>query len=172
MLPMKQVNDFYEYFFTFYVFFMTIGVLNVVMGAFVAATGEIAHRDRDLIVIAEMNQLTSYLEKVRMFFSEADLDKSGRLSLDEFKTHLDDKRVCAYFHALGIDVSQAEQLFRLLDKDGSKMLNHNEFIAGCMRLRGHAKSLDVNLLLHEQRKLSRRFALLEDEIERRSDAQS
>jgi len=167
MVPMKQVDGFYEYFFTFYVFFMVVGVLNVVVGAFVAATGEIANRDRDLIVKAEMTQLTSYLDKVRTFFTEADVDKSGKLSWEEFKSYLDDKRVKTYFHALGMDVSQAESLFRLLDKNGNEKLNHEEFMAGCMRLRGQAKSLDVNLLLHEQRQLSRKVSLLKDSLQQR-----
>jgi len=162
MLPMKQVHHLYEYFFLFYVFFMVIGVLNVVVGAFVAATGEIANRDRDLIIKAEMAHLTTYLEKVRTFFSEADMDGSGKLSLDEFKSHLDNRRVCAYFHALGIDVSQGESVFHLLDNDDSHMLSLNEFLAGCMRLKGHAKSLDLNLLLHETRRLSRRISELQE----------
>jgi len=165
MLPMKKVHDLYEYFFTLYVFFMVIGVLNVVVGAFVAATGEIANRDRDLIVKAEMAHLSTYLEKVRTFFSEADVDCSGKLSLTEFKSHLDDKNVCAYLHALGIDVSQGEILFHLLDTDDSHVVSLNEFLAGCLRLRGHAKSLDVNLLLHETRQLARRVDNLRDSID-------
>jgi len=164
MLPMKEVHDFYEYFFTLYVFFMVIGVLNVVVGAFVAATAEIAARDRDLVIKSEMAQLTTYLEKVRGFFSAADVDASGKLSLAEFKSHLNDKRMCAYLHALGIDVSQGELLFHLLEKDDDHMLSLNEFLSGCMRLRGNAKSLDVNLLLYETRQLSRRFANLQDAI--------
>merc|ERR1712079_468960 len=111
-----------------------------------------------------MDQLTLYLEKVRTFFSEADADGSKTLSIHEFRKHLDDKNVCAYFHALGIDVSQAEQLFHLLDKDNSQTVSLNEFLAGCMRLRGHAKSLDVNMLLHQMRQLSKSVENLKDSV--------
>jgi len=162
MIPMKKVDGVYEYFFTFYVFFMVIGVLNVVMAAFVAATGEMASRDRDFIVQAQMAQLASYFGKVKTFFAEADVDASGKLSYDEFKMALMNKNVCAYFNALGIDVSQADSLFLLLDKDNSRMLSLEEFLAGCMRLQGAAKSLDVNLLLHENKTLSRRVKELRD----------
>jgi len=155
MIPMKEVHGVYEYFFTFYVFFMVVVVLNVVIGAFVATTGDIAARDRDLIATSQMNQFTDYIKKVGAFFSEADVDGSGKLTLDEFKAHLKHRRVSAYFHALGIDVAQAELLFRLLDKDNSGMLSVDEFMTGCIRLRGHAKSLDVNLILHETRQVSK-----------------
>merc|ERR1712008_66638 len=158
----KQVHDVYEYFFTFYVFFMVIVVLNVVVGAFVTTTGDIGARDREVIVKGQMNQFTDYIKKVKTFFSEADVDGSGKLSFDEFKAHLKHKLVKAYFHALGIDVAQAELLFHLLDKDGSRMLTLDEFIAGCIRLRGYAKSLDVNLLLHETRQVSKRIKQLRD----------
>jgi len=162
MIPMKQVHGVYEYFFTFYVFFMVIVVLNVVVGAFVTTTGDIAARDRELIVKGQMNQFTDYIKKVGTFFSEADVDGSGKLSLHEFKAHLKHKLVSAYFHALGIDVAQAELLFHLLDKDNSGMLSLDEFMAGCFRLRGSAKSLDVNLLLHETRQVSKCVKQLRD----------
>jgi len=165
MLPMKQVHDFYEYFFACYVFFMVVGVLNVVIGAFVATTGEIVARDRDLVIEAEMAQLTAYLGQVRSFFTDADCDESGKLSVAEFKSILGDKRMCAYFHALGLDVSQGELLFHLLDKDDSGGLSLTEFLGGCMRLRGQAKSLDVNLLMRETRNLSKRLADLKRSTE-------
>jgi len=165
MVPMKKLNSAYEYFFAFYVFFMLIGVLNVVMASFVAAAGETAARDRDFIVQAEMAQISCNVDKVRTFFSEADVDQSGKLSFDEFKLALMDKNVRAYFHALGIDVSQADSVFLLLDEDNSGMLPLDEFLAGCMRLRGHAKSLDVNLLLHENKVLSKRVKELKDAIQ-------
>jgi len=132
---------------------MVVGVLNVVVGAFVAATVDISAKDRDLIIQSEMTQLRSYLQKVMTFFSEADIDGSGTLSLDEFMQHLRDQHVSAYFQALGLDVSQAELLSHLLDNDNSGLLSLEEFLGGCMRLRGPAKNLDVNLLLYESKRV-------------------
>jgi len=45
-------------------------------------------------------------------------------------------------------------LFNLLDKDNSGTLTLDEFLGGCMRLKGPAKNLDVNVLIDENRRLS------------------
>merc|ERR1712151_506040 len=48
---------------------------------------------------------------------------------------------------------QAKALFNLLDEDDSNAVGIDEFVTGCMRLRGSAKSIDVNMLLLENGKL-------------------
>merc|ERR1712113_788835 len=98
------------------------------------------------------------------FFKEADRDKSGMLSLEEFRSTLKHAEVQAYFSALDLDVSQAELWFRLLDQDGSHLVSLDEFLAGCMRLRGQAKSIDVNMLLHASRRLFDRLNHLMEAI--------
>lgn len=158
MLPLKAVHWTYQPLFIFYVFLMVIGVLNVVMGAFVAATAEIANRDKDALVKAEIQQLQVYTQRIKSFFQDADRDKSGMLSWGEFEEHLKVPTVSAYFRTLELDVSQAHALFRLLDNDASGEVGLDEFLAGCMRLKGQAKSLEVNMLLYENRRLFNKMA--------------
>jgi len=133
---------------------MAIGLLNVVTGAFIVTAVDVATKDRELVVKHEIKMLRSYLHKVTEFFNEADVDGSGMLSFEEFKRHLKDQHISAYFHSLGLDVSQAEMLFNLLDRDNSGTLTLDEFLGGCMRLKGPVKNLDVNVLIDENRRLS------------------
>merc|ERR1711870_43656 len=107
----------------------------------------------------------------KAFFHEADTDKSGMLSWEEFSEHLQDDKVKAYFQALELDVSQARGLFKLLDIDGNNQVGLNEFLDGCMRLKGQAKSIDVNMLLYENRRLMRKIGEILDkaEIQRTGD---
>lgn len=151
--PLRSLSWMFEPLFNFYVFFMVIGVLNVVVGAFVAATAEISSRDRDYLVKNEMTQMDAYGKKVKTFFKEADKDHSGQLSWEEFKDYLKIPKVSAYFRSLELDVSQAHLVFKLLDGDGSNEVNLEEFLQGCMRLRGPARSLDMNVLLYENKRL-------------------
>merc|ERR1711957_192859 len=55
--------------------------------------------------------------------------------------------------ALELDVSQARALFMLLDVDETNEVELEEFIGGCMRMKGDAKSIDVNMLLYENEKM-------------------
>mmetsp|Transcript_33643 Transcript_33643/g.50201 ORF Transcript_33643/g.50201 Transcript_33643/m.50201 type:complete len:163 (+) Transcript_33643:2-490(+) len=136
------------------------------MGAFVAATAEISSRDRDVLVKNEMQNQQMYMKKIKTFFQEADRDRSGLLSWNEFREHLKIPKVSAYFRALELDVSQAHVLFRLLDRDGSSEVSLDEFLAGCFRLKGQAKSLEVNMLLYENKRL---FAKLSNFMEAITD---
>jgi len=144
---LKKIHPVYECLFIFYIFFMYFGVLNVVVGAFVATASQIAADDRDAIVRAETERLSRYTERIKGFFKEADLDHSGTLSWEEFRSHLADPKVKAYFQSLELDVSQAHILFELLDVDGSDQVTIDEFLDGCMRLKGQARSIDLNMLL-------------------------
>jgi len=138
----------YGMIFTFYIFFMVFGVLNVVVGTFVETAADVARRDQDAIIEANLSQVREYARNIRKFFKDADKDKSGLLSFAEFESHLADERVKAYFTSLDLDVSQAKQLFQLMDTDEGGALAIEEFIGGCMRLKGES-SVDVNLLLYQ-----------------------
>merc|ERR1711971_227566 len=48
-----------------------------------------------------------------------------------------------------LDSSQARALFMLLDTDDTEEVSIDEFVSGCTRLKGDAKSIDVNMLLYE-----------------------
>merc|ERR1719195_236596 len=158
MQPLIAIHWAYEPAFLFFIFFMFFGVLNIVVGAFVTAAGDISKTDRDLLVNAELESVGTYAQKIKAFFAEADSDNSGTLSWDEFEDHLQNPKVAAFFASLELDVSQAHRLFQLLDTDGSNEVGIDEFLDGCLRLKGPAKSLDVNMLLYETEKLQRQMA--------------
>ena len=138
---------------TAFVFFFLIGVMNIVTSLFVEQANQASKRDKDLTTQHEMQEEKISADHLTQFFEDADEDGSKNLSLEELTTYLEDEQVKAYLSTLGLDVSEAEALFRLLDDDDSGEVGISEFITGCSKLRGAAKSIDVNLLIHENRKL-------------------
>merc|ERR1719433_2565821 len=127
MQPLTAIHWAYEPTFLFFIFFMFFGVLNIVVGAFVTAAGDISKTDRDFLVNAELESVGTYAQKIKAFFAEADSDNSGTLSWDEFEDHLQNPKVAAFFASLELDVSQAHRLFQLLDTDGSNEVGIDEF---------------------------------------------
>mmetsp|Transcript_99563 Transcript_99563/g.281998 ORF Transcript_99563/g.281998 Transcript_99563/m.281998 type:complete len:104 (-) Transcript_99563:12-323(-) len=67
------------------------------------------------------------------------------------------KEVAAYFHALGLDPSEARKLFGLLDEDGTGQVGLDAFLDGCIHLRGPASSIDVHLLLSQNKQLAKQL---------------
>merc|ERR1711879_76050 len=94
---------------------------------------------------------------IRTVFNDSDQDGSGQVTLDEFENLLKDHEMKAYLDAIGIDSSEAYGLFRLLDDDGSGTISVDEFVSGLLRVKGAAKSVDMVMLLYENRKLSKKM---------------
>lgn len=94
------------------------------------------------------------MKELKEIFYDADEDESGSLSRDEFEQHLNDERVKAYLQTLDLDVADARGLYRLLDLDGMGEVGIEDFVSGCLRLKGPAKSIDVCTLIFENRRLA------------------
>merc|ERR1712228_689065 len=146
---LEKVGMAYGICFLVYVYFMAFLVLNVVIGTVVDVTTSVAARDRDRLVDNEMANLKDYSENIKTFFVQADADKSGQLSWVEFREHLEDNRVKAYFQTLDLDIRKAHTLFKLLDRNDNGEVGIEEFLDGCLRLRGAAKSLDIHLVIYQ-----------------------
>ena len=50
-----------------------------------------------------------------------------------------------YFEMLELDVRDAWTFFRLLDQDGGSAIDLDEFLWGCMHLRGNATKLHLSI---------------------------
>merc|ERR1712032_105383 len=94
-----------------------------------------------------MQELEDYANRVMEFFRQADIDQTGSLSWDEFKSLLRDPKCRAIYQTLDLDVTQAHMLFDLLDRDGSRVITTEEFTQGCMHFKGQATSIDLNIVL-------------------------
>mmetsp|Transcript_57664 Transcript_57664/g.187352 ORF Transcript_57664/g.187352 Transcript_57664/m.187352 type:complete len:820 (-) Transcript_57664:508-2967(-) len=155
--PLGVIHPLYQALFAFYVFFVVIGVVNVVTSAFVQRSVELSRLDRDLLIQGEMVSQEAWVEEMRGIFEEVDADNSGQITWEEFRQFMENPQVQAYFATQQLDTSDAPQLFALLDTDGNGSIGMEEFIMGCQKLRGQAKSSDVATLLRENKRTSQKF---------------
>lgn len=156
--PLRELHVSYGWIFIAYIFFIVFGMLNVVTSAFVDILQQVSRRDRDMVIEEEMKRTMVYIEGVKQIFEAADADHSKTLSWCELEAHMEDERMKAYLNSLELDASQARALFVLLDVDESGEICVEEFVKGCMRLKGSARSMDVNMLLYETEKILFQFA--------------
>merc|ERR1712007_14629 len=140
--------------FTFITFF---GVMNVLTAVFVESAMLVASHERDLLVHEKELQRKLYVEHLRAMFEQTDSDQSGSITFDEFESLFDNPRMNALLDALEINAVDAQGFFSLLDTDDSGAIDIEEFCDGCLRLKGDAKSFDINCLMHENRKLTQRI---------------
>lgn len=152
-IPFDHIGAAYSLIFTLFVAFVLFGLLNVLVGLFVQSTAAIADYDREFVIQEEMENQTSMMNKMRELFVQVDTDNSGTITWQELKDNMGADCVKAYFSLVEIDVHEAQGLFHLLDVDESGEVGIEEFIMGCMRLKGTAKSIDLATLLYENKRL-------------------
>eukprot|EP00931_Biecheleriopsis_adriatica_P061340 TRINITY_DN36888_c0_g1_i1.p1 TRINITY_DN36888_c0_g1~~TRINITY_DN36888_c0_g1_i1.p1 ORF type:complete len:582 (-),score=118.82 TRINITY_DN36888_c0_g1_i1:151-1896(-) len=116
-----------------YIVFTTLVMLNLVTGVFVDGATRIVGQDREREVIKTAARV----------FARMDTDLSGFVNLDEF-FHVEAKdSLDEYCRCLDISSDEARNLFLLLDRDKSGTLSVAEFVEGCLKLHGPARSMDL-----------------------------
>jgi len=126
-----------------YITFTTLAVMNVITGVFLDTAMEGAKEERERYVF----------RNARVIFEAADNNGNGMISWQDFADALQHPRVCEFFESIDIDPDQAQNLFDLLDVSGDGSISSDEFLNGCLRLRGSAKALDLLVLSREVQQL-------------------
>lgn len=67
-----------------------------------------------------------------------------------FEEKINSPEVREYFQSLGLDVWDAWSFFKMLDLDESGAVDMEEFLMGCLRVRGQAKAIDISKIIHDQ----------------------
>jgi hypothetical protein len=126
-----------------FVAFTFLAVMNVITGVFVESAFQKSKVDKE-------NYTVAY---VRSLFLKTDIVQSGEITWKQFKSQLKTQDMQELFRSIDLDVSEAKGVFHLLDLNGNGLINADEFLSGCLRLRGQAKALDLLLLMREMRRM-------------------
>jgi len=145
--------------FLFYVVFVYFFILNVVTGVFCQNAFEGAQQDLELTIENQLKDKQVFLDRLTMLFREMNVDSDETdeqwLSAAELNFHLEQPKVQSWFKALDIDAKQTWKLFKILDPNNDGRISLDDFVEGCLRLKGHATRVDVESLKWEIRRASR-----------------
>merc|ERR1712032_234998 len=130
-----------------FVAFATLSLLNVITRVFVDNAIKSANDDRS-------SHMLSY---VKAIFEQMDADSDGKITWKEFQRQSDTPAVKMLFEQMEMDVAMAQGVFHLLDWDESGEISLREFLGGCLKLCGPARSLDVVLLMRESQHMCSRL---------------
>mmetsp|Transcript_60158 Transcript_60158/g.175793 ORF Transcript_60158/g.175793 Transcript_60158/m.175793 type:complete len:590 (+) Transcript_60158:72-1841(+) len=126
-------------------------LLNVVTGVFCHTAIESASHDQDMAAQAQMVAKEEYILMLRRLFKRINMNHTGTITLQELECALKDDKVSSYFEAIDLSSDEAFSLFKLLDEDGSHVLDIDAFVTGCLKLRGQAKNVQIAMMMHETR---------------------
>lgn len=154
--------------FLVYIALMVLALLSVVTGIFVNDSIEVAQSDRELRTISLLHRNAETINRLKEMFREIDEDCSGSISLDEFMSSLSKAEVRLALEALGVDLANAVRLFETLDVDGDRQLEIDEFVMGCSALCVSAKTLDMEMLKSQNKKIMKKVALINLQLDRQA----
>eukprot|EP00927_Polykrikos_kofoidii_P011610 TRINITY_DN14958_c0_g1_i1.p1 TRINITY_DN14958_c0_g1~~TRINITY_DN14958_c0_g1_i1.p1 ORF type:complete len:755 (-),score=136.06 TRINITY_DN14958_c0_g1_i1:61-2325(-) len=152
---MQRISPLMAIVLSLYVSFTVFAVLNVVTGVFVDSALRAAKVDHDANLFSQLQEL----------FRTIDADNSGVITWSEFAAKIGDPAMVTYFKALDIDAGEAYGLFTLLDVSDSGEINVEEFVFGCLRLRGNAQAIDLATLIYLHKRMSSRWRIHAGKVE-------
>jgi len=161
--PVAHLNAYFTIIWVAYVTFMFIGLLNVLVGVFVDGAMKAIQSDGDQMLRDELETIEATISRITQIFMASDTNCSGYLDLREFEAMLNNPQLVAQLKMIQLDTSQALTIFRLCDRDRSGTVSHDEFIGGCLRLRGSARSTDMLTLLYQSEKNNRQLGRIAKE---------
>lgn len=147
--PLKFINTIWVFLFLFYIAFTYFAVLNVLTAVFCQSAIDGAQNDHASKVHAVLANKEAHLEKIHDVFSKFGAD-DGVITFSMFQKKINSPEVREYFQTLGLDVWDAWTFFKLLDKDNGGAVEVEEFLMGCLRLRGQASAMDVGRIINDQ----------------------
>lgn len=148
-MPLHELSWVSAVAFIIYVSIGSFGVLNVITSIFVESVIRSVQHYKDLIIKDKEIEKKIAVTHMKEVFYQLDSDASGEVSADELEYFMSEPSLRKYMEALDLEAEDTRLLFRLLDRDGSRCINVEEFCDGCMRLKGTAKSMDVNALIFQ-----------------------
>eukprot|EP00929_Paragymnodinium_shiwhaense_P048369 TRINITY_DN24466_c0_g3_i1.p1 TRINITY_DN24466_c0_g3~~TRINITY_DN24466_c0_g3_i1.p1 ORF type:complete len:626 (+),score=142.15 TRINITY_DN24466_c0_g3_i1:95-1972(+) len=163
--PLEELGTGVFFVFIFYIALIQWVVLNVITGAFCESAAEAARKDVALAVQTHRDDRDSFLQKCSAIFSSIDRDGSGSLNVSEMNGYLDSEPARALFAALELDMGDVHELFALLDEDDTQYVDLEEFMFGCLRLRGGAKALDIAKIRYDTRQIRKSLKALASVLE-------
>eukprot|EP00930_Biecheleria_cincta_P059518 TRINITY_DN45235_c0_g1_i1.p1 TRINITY_DN45235_c0_g1~~TRINITY_DN45235_c0_g1_i1.p1 ORF type:complete len:655 (+),score=120.89 TRINITY_DN45235_c0_g1_i1:153-1967(+) len=159
----QQLGDMYSFFFLFYTFFFLFALFNIMTGIFVESAMSAAMPCRDEIIVEERRRRRSQVENFRELCKRLDDDGSGTISKSELMTHMQDPILYGYMISLGIELKDVDDFFKCIG-GGSQEVNIDDFVEGCMTVKGVAMALDVQKHKFETKQISKRVGKIEKDI--------
>lgn len=158
--PLEELSPVWSNLFLAYIAFCQLAVLNVVTGVVCQTAIESARQDQDIVVQAQVAMKQRYVGQLQELFKHFDENQTGKITLAEFEEHLADEDMIHYFEILELTIDEAWSLFKLLDTSNTGVIDVEDFVSGCLKLRGTAKSIDMHMLMYQSKWAMDRLASL------------
>lgn len=162
----SEAGPVYSLIFLGFTAFFFFAIMNILTGMMVESVVQASGSDAETVKLEYHRAQGKAALGMRRVFRALDTDGSGDIGLDEFYAGVQTERVQALLSSIEIDVKDAERFFKLLlEITGSHMVDIDSFLAACMKMKGHASSLDLQFLMFEIGVIHKQVADVYDKLD-------
>eukprot|EP00933_Yihiella_yeosuensis_P055927 TRINITY_DN5489_c1_g2_i1.p1 TRINITY_DN5489_c1_g2~~TRINITY_DN5489_c1_g2_i1.p1 ORF type:complete len:590 (-),score=122.10 TRINITY_DN5489_c1_g2_i1:275-2044(-) len=151
-------------FFLIFVSIAGFGLLSIVVGVVVENTLRTAESDANKEKQKLERDRKHIFSQLQEIFELADADGSGTLTVDEVELAVQKPEIYNKLKMIDFPVDDPASIFALLDYDESGELTTDEFISGCIRMKGGAKSKDLLVAQVAVDAMRKQYGLFEEEL--------
>jgi hypothetical protein len=146
--PFFLISPVHGIVYTFFVLFITFGLLNILVGVFVQEAGEVSKWDFDLLLHSAQDKTEQTLAALIKLFHRMDKDDKDYLTKQDLVNGVRQGRTRTALHHLEIEIGYADgaALFNLADVQGRGVITKKQFVDVCRGLIGRARPLPVAMV--------------------------
>lgn len=154
--------------YVFYILFFVIAAWNIVTSTFVDKALRLAQPDLETLTRDQLLKDMVDAQELMTLFSDADLDNSETISLEEFIRVAEHSKFRSYLHVRGIDIKNADIFFEMLRTLGDhRDVELSTLVSTLIRMKGFATSIDLHSLSFETKMMGRKqYAYMADSASR------
>merc|ERR1712039_99315 len=141
----------YYFIFLAYIAFYTRVVTNTITSLFIETTMAYAEKDTQHVITDKLERKDEYVAKLKEWFSSIDENGDGMITYDQFARSANDPDVLAFAESLDIELFDLKQFFNVLSANNKRPVNLENFVIGCIKLKGMAKSMDLMDLMYDHK---------------------
>lgn len=156
---LEQTGSFNKHAYIVYIAFIQIAVMNIILGIFVDKAMKNLSSESADAVREHMREEKQHENDLKALCNAVDQDKTGHICQAEWD-NVGQKKMNSYLHMMGLKPSDVQEFFTMMsstNKDG--VVNIEDFVRGCMRLKGNASCFDMQ-------KVSFQLQALRDNVRR------
>jgi len=160
----KLCGIFYQSVFVFFTFFSIFALFNILTGIFVEKAVLASQPDRDELILEQTRKSRKEAEEFRALCKRLDTENTGSISYEKFVGSMQDEKMVSYMATVGLEVHDVETFFKVVasSEGDADLVGVDQFVEGCMSLRGGASGLDMHKSLHETARLQRQLRAMQE----------
>eukprot|EP00930_Biecheleria_cincta_P058903 TRINITY_DN44696_c0_g1_i1.p1 TRINITY_DN44696_c0_g1~~TRINITY_DN44696_c0_g1_i1.p1 ORF type:complete len:556 (-),score=94.19 TRINITY_DN44696_c0_g1_i1:123-1790(-) len=150
LAALAEINVLYAVMFLFYISLVVFAMLNVITGLCCDYAIQNCVSEREDIIRAkkvEKDNLMKQFQAVFQVIDHGDGHQDGYITADELIYVVEDEDFRAYLAHLHVSLEDVVDIFEIFDKNGDGHVSLDEFVDGCMKVKGPAKTVDVMRLM-------------------------